>query len=233
MSYQISLPIYEGSLNLLVDQVKENRIDPLAIPIASIIDQFLVYLRMVEAMSLEAAGDFMLDAATLIYIKSRSLLPKPPEEAFEEEPEARLARCLAEYRKVTEVVEELARQNILGRDVFCRAVTPHDGEPSEVREADLFLLARSFYDVMRSLGPEPLLELDREEIDLDERMEEVRRRLTEGGGVPFEALLVVPYSRLHVIVTLLALLELVRLQDVTLMQVEAMGPILISLRGDS
>ena len=118
--YRVKLQVFEGPLDLLLHLVKKNKVDIYDIPVAVIAEQYLEYIKMMRAIDINLAGEYLVMAATLMYIKSRMLLPRPPEEEEEEDPRAELVRRLIEYQRFKVVAEELLQRELLQRDVFIR-----------------------------------------------------------------------------------------------------------------
>lgn len=126
--YTIRLDMFEGPLDLLLHLIHKNELDIVNIPIALITEQYLEYLKLMKVLNLDIAGEYLLMASTLLYIKSKTLLPASPEEEEEEEdPRAELVRRLLEYQKYKEAASELEKKPMLDRDVFIRS------NPSEKR----------------------------------------------------------------------------------------------------
>lgn len=226
----IKLDVFEGPLDLLLHLIRENEVDVHDIPIAAIAEQYVEYLTVMRELNLDVAGEYLLMAATLAWIKSRLLLPPAEGEEEDEGGDPRLALVarLLEYQRYREVAEALGQRPLLGRDVFeARAAGP-DPRPESEREldVDLFKLVQAFRDVLRRARPEPAPHaVETERVTVLECMRDVMQRLGERAVVTFEELFegqggAAP-SRSRLVATFLALLELARLSALKLYQSRA------------
>lgn len=240
--YRVTLELFEGPLDLLLYLIKKNEIDIYDIPIATITEQYLQYLKMMKNLNIEVASEYLVMAATLAQIKSRTLLPPPEEEETDEEdPRADLVRQLLEYQRYKDAAEGLISREMLGRDTFTPETIP-EIEPTAPEgveiEASLFELLDAFRVVLSRVsergetGEFTLEEVSQSRISLSERMDEIIIQLGEAAektpeqvGIPFEELFRDQATRSMVIVTFLALLELMRLQMVKIVQFKLFGPI--------
>lgn len=241
MSYRVKLALFEGPLDLLLHLVKKNEVDIADIPIAIITDQYLEYVTMLEEMNLDVAGEFLVMAATLMYIKSRCLLPQPDEPDDEEEgdPRAELIERLREYQRFREAAFGLSQRQLLARDVFAR---PRDvpgpdeyGEEGEgeaeveVRDASLGILLDAFRRVLQRSAAVPVHEVTREGLTLRDCIGPILGQLRASGETTFEALFPDGATRHRIIVTFLALLELMRHGVVRARQATQFGEVTIVL----
>ena len=230
---RVRLEGFEGHLDDLLFRIRKRQLEILEISLTAIVKQYLEYLRAMENLDLGLAGDFLVITASLMYIKSKRLLPKEENEDEEAEEEAPpdLGLALLEYQKIKEAADLLLSQNILGRDVFTIGVGEETTEKEEVaydpEDLDLFHLARAFFQLMEGFGPEPYLLVEPEGLRVTDKIEEIRRLLQPEKGLTFQELLPSPYSRAELIVTFLALLELVRQRAILIVQPELWGHILI------
>jgi segregation and condensation protein A len=228
--YTVKVDIFEGPLDLLLHLIKQNQLDIYDIPIALITEQYLEYIRIMKALDLTIAGEFLVMAATLMYIKSRMLLPTPIEEEEEEgeDPRAELVQRLVEYKRFKEAALHLSQQALLGRDVFIRPVQEIEAEAGEI-EADLFHLIDALRELLQRQGVDNFHEITLERVTLREKIRELYERL-QGvrEAVPFSALFDPAASRVELIVTFLALLELVRSGMLRAYQREAFGPLWVT-----
>lgn len=239
--YRIKLDVFEGPLDLLLHLVKKNELEVTDVPTAAITEQYLGYLDMMQELQLDVAGEYLVMAATLLLIKSRTLLP-PSEEDLEEEeldPRANLVRQLLEYQRYREAALELSERPLLNRDVFARAALDTEADETAQPEADdgpprvratvwdLFAAFRRVLD--RAREPEEVHEVEFEQVSLRDRARRLLNTLRSTRCLDFESLFEDGASRLEVVVTFLALLELVRLQAVTATQEERFGRIVIEL----
>ena len=223
--YTIKLDNFEGPLDLLLYLVRKNEIDIEHIPIVSITQQYLDYLDLMKALNLEIAGDFLVMASTLLYLKSRALLPAAEEEANDDNQPTLddLKRQLLEYQQYKEAARHLKEQNILQKDVFTRGapepVICDDNEPV-LQEASLFDLIAALHKVFQRTGNRAvLMELTTEEISVKDKINEILDRLQVcDGHLLFDALFPPQSTRLEIIAMFLALLELIRLQAIKIYQ---------------
>lgn len=234
LNYAIKLDIFEGPLDLLLYLIKKNEIDIYNIPIALITEQYLDYLKMIKALNLDLAGEYLVMAATLIHIKSRMLLPPPEEEEEEEEdPRADLVRQLLEHKTFKDVAAELGNRPLLERDVFTRAAFPPDEieksaeKEEELIEASVFELIEAFHRIVSQMGKKELLEIDLEKLSLTDIINEVMDQLSVTKNVTFDDLLKGKRDRRRVIYTFLAILELIKLRMIKAYQTSIFGVIRI------
>jgi segregation and condensation protein A len=219
--------------------VKKNEVDIADIPIAIITDQYLEYVVMLEELNLDVAGEFLVMAATLIYIKSRDLLPQPEEAEDDEEgdPRAELIERLREYQRFREAAFELSQRQLLSRDVFSRPADAgeteepgEDGEAEvEIRDASLGILLDAFRRVLQRSVAAPVHEVTREGLTLRDCIGPILGRLRATGETTFEALFPDGATRHRIIVTFLALLELMRHGVVRARQAAQFGEVTIVL----
>ena len=233
-NYSIKLDIFEGPMDLLLYLIKKNEIDIYNIPVVLVTEQYLDYLKMIKALNLDLAGEYLVMAATLIHIKSRLLLP-PPEEAEEEEedPRAELVRQLIEHKKFKEIAENLASRPLLERDVFVRSAalpeeTPKpDSAEEELIEVSVFELIEAFHRVISQMDKKVLIEFDMEKLSLTDVINEIMDQLTLKKNLTFEDLLQGKRDRRRIIYTFLAILELVKLRMIKAYQTSIFGVIRI------
>lgn len=233
MNPSVKLEIFEGPLDLLLHLIKKNEVSITDIPIAAITEQYLATLELMQSLSLDVAGEFLVMAATLIHIKSRMLLPfGEDDEAGEEneDPRGDLMRQLLEYQRFKEAAEELEKREILWRDVFPR-ITEASKEPETVviEQPSLFDLISALRHVLERFPEDRVHEVVLERVSMRERMNSLLDDLHQRGKVIFQSLFEKAASRLEVVVTFLAMLELVKIRAVKVSQEERMGPILIEL----
>ena len=233
MSYRIKLDIFEGPLDLLLHLVKKNEVELSDIPVATITDQYLAYLGLLQQLDLDVAGEYLVMAATLLHLKSRLLLPgeETSEEEEGEDPRAELARQLLEYQRFKEAAEMLNLRDLLDRDVFTRAPLQDetDTEPDIVYDVSLGDLLDALQDVLKRAAPEVVHEVILEQVSLREQLCFVLDMLRERTAVVFTDLFPSGVRRLQILVTFLAVLELVRTRMVQIHQEEHFGPIVLTL----
>lgn len=232
MSTNFQLEIFEGPLDLLLHLIKKNEVNITDIPIATITEQYLATLELMQTLNLDMAGEFLVMAATLIHIKSRMLLPERDAETDEEEeggdPREELMRRLLEYQRFKEAAGELGQRDVLTRDVFVRATAPTEKpEPTAFRELSVFELLTALRRVLERLPKDEFHEVTLEKITVREKMTLVLERLRVDGQVMFESLFTDAGTRMAVIVTFLAMLELVKIRAIRIFQDRLDGPIII------
>lgn len=227
----VKLERFEGPLDLLLHLIKRDEIDIYDIPIARITQQYLAYLELMRSLDLEVAGEFLVMAATLMRIKAKMLLPAPRAEEEEEEgdPREELVQRLLEYRQFKEAASTLRLREEERRHLYERGLLPplDDAGPLPLAPASLFDLMDAFHRVVARI-PEPAVYEVRVEIfDVEEKMTEIARAAAEDGTVMFSALLLRCRARAEMVVTFIALLELIKLGQVTVIQSEHFDDITI------
>jgi segregation and condensation protein A len=234
--YPVRLQNFEGPLDLLLHLIKKNELDIYDIPITLITQQYVEYLDLMQELNLDVAGEFLVMAATLIHIKSRMLLPRPDptQEDPGEDPREALVRRLLEHQRFKAAAEllherEIERSAQWGRpDQRVAAVV---GEPPEPEiEVDLFSLMVAFRQVLDRARQRPVVHLPPEQISIESRIEQLLARLSETDACGFEDLFADVQTRGGMIVTFLALLEMIRLKLVRVFQQGNFGPIRVYKR---
>ncbi len=233
MSYRVTLNVFEGPLDLLLHLIKKNEVELPDIPIVEITDQYLAYLDLLKHLDLDIAGEYLVMAASLLYLKSRLLLPieEIPEEEEGEDPRAELARQLLEYQRFKEAAAALVSREMLNRDVFIRppmSVEP-EGKNDVVYELSPGDLLDALHDVMTRADSREAHQIMLEHVSLRDRLCAVLDTLREKKEVLFEQLFPQDSTRLQVLVTFLAVLELVRNRMIHVRQENLFGPIVASL----
>jgi len=228
ISYDIKLEEFEGPLELLLHLIKKNEINVYDIPIALITEQYLHTLSLMQSLNLAIAGEFLVMAATLILIKSKMLLPSPDLDDDEEDPRRDLVSRLLEYQQIKEAAEQFEEREALWRDIFGRG--PVAGpvlEPEEIPIADLGL-----YDLLDALNrllerrPDPMvMQMTAEVLTVKEKMQMILEQIDPVESLLFEELFKEIYTRHAIVVTFLALLEVIRLGLIRVMQGETCGPL--------
>lgn len=235
VAYQVKLPAFEGPLDLLLHLIKEHRIDIYDIPIALITKQYLEYLDLMKELNLTVAGEFLVMAATLIQIKSHMLLPREeqPESAEpEEDPREELVRRLVEYQRFKDAAEALEEREAAWRDVFRREPTaaPQETEEYELGELSVFDLLTALREVLERAPDQTFMEVTVDSLTVRDRMTAIIERfdaLADRSRLRFTELFDGAETRLGVIVTFLALLELVKMHVLGLRQDAQGGEILV------
>ena len=233
MLYRVKLGIFEGPLDLLLHLVKKNEVDLSDLPVAKITDQYLGYLELMQQLDLDVAGEYLVMAATLLHLKSRLLLPvdESAEDEEGEDPRAELARQLLEYQRFKEAAEMLAHRDLLERDVFARSAMPDDAEIEGEVLYDVSLgdLLDALQDVLKRAAPEVVHQVILEPVSLRERLVAILDTLRERHAMLFTEAFPPGSTRLQILTTFLALLELVRTSMVHIQQEERFGPITMAL----
>jgi segregation and condensation protein A len=226
---RVQLEIFEGPLDLLLHLIKKNEVSITDIPIATITEQYLATLEVMQTFNLDVAGEFLVMAATLIHIKSRMLLPMADDEDDEEEgtdPRQELVRRLLEYQRFKDAADQLERRELLTRDVFVRSVAPAEEIPAPgFRDVSIFELLTALKRVLDRLPKDIVHEVMLEKITVREKMTLLLDQLRTQGKILFESLFSEITTRMEVVVTFLAMLELVKVRAVRIFQEEATGPI--------
>ena len=233
--YGVKLDLFEGPLDLLLFLIQKNEIDIYDIPIAAITRQFLEYVEIIQQLNLEVAGDFVVMAATLMRIKSRMLLPSDPEAEEEEgDPREELVRRLLEYQQFREVATWMDDQQTEYRDVFYRGASMdlediREQETGEFRPVSLFELLRAFKQAMDAAPKADFHEVTRVDVTTEERVEYVLDVLSRRHQVPFSDLIASAY-RIVVVVTFIALLDLMKEGKVRVQQTDIDGELWVYRR---
>src|SRR6476619_4871873 len=234
--YPVHLQNFEGPLDLLLHLIKKHEVNIYDIPIALITRQYLDYIDLMQEMNLDVAGEFLVMAATLIHIKSRRLLPRPDpaQEDPEEDPREALMRRLLEHQKFKAAAELLHERETLLSAQWTRPDGPIAeiaGEPPEPEiEVDLFSLISAFRTVVERAKARPKVYLPSEQIPIEVRIEQLMERLSETEACGFEDLFADVQTRAGIVVTFLAMLEMIRLKLIRVFQTNVIGPILIYKR---
>lgn len=238
-AYRVRLEAFEGPLDLLLHLIRRNEVSIYDIPIALITEQFLEYVGLMQELNLDVAGEFLVMASTLIHIKSRMLLPRPDpaqeDTGLEEDPREALVRRLLEHQKYKAAAELLHERETMRSAQFTRpdsSVAAAAGDQYEPElEVDLFSLLAAFRGVLERASRRPPMVIPPEQISIEGRMQQLLARLSEIDACGFEDLFADgDGSRPFLIVTFLALLEMIRLKLVRVFQTGAFGPIRVYKR---
>ena len=231
MGYEVKLERFEGPLDLLLHLIQRDEIDIYDIPIAHITRQYLEYIEIMRMLDLDVAGEFLVMAATLMRIKAKMLLPAPPSLAEDEiDPRDELVQRLLEYRQFKEASGTLKEREEARRLSYERGRVPGDEEagPLPLAPATLFHLLDALNRVLIRLPAKTVLELEAEAYDIEEKIARIQSRVLIAGRLSFETLLSECRNRLEMIVTFLALLELLKLNRLVVVQAGAFGEIELS-----
>ena len=229
---EVFLDAFEGPLDLLLYLIKRQNIDILDIPIAQVTHQYMDYIELMKDGPLELTAEYLLMAAMLAEIKSRMLLPRPPDVAEEDDPRAELVRRLQEYERYKQAAEDMDTLPQLGRDVFHAGVQAPDGRlqrpPPTV---NLYEILLAFKEVLARAEMFSHHHIQREPLSVRERMAQVLTLVQADSYTDFTALFNMEEGRRGLVVTLLALLELIKESLIELVQNEPFGPIHVKSAG--
>ena len=228
----IKLDAFEGPLDLLLHLIKKEEIDIWNIPIARITEQYLDYLHVMEDLNINLAGEWLLMAATLIYIKSKMLLPADPamstQEDSQEDPRKELVYQLLEHQKFKNAAQMLYTREEVENAVW------HNPPPEVVEDekgvvaVTLFDLVRAFHEIVQRFEAQRAMELTQEEVSIEEKIADIRRLFLVHNTLLFSNFFADARSKRHLIVTFLALLELVRLREIWVYQKKTFDEIYIT-----
>jgi segregation and condensation protein A len=219
--YKVRLEnVFEGPMDLLIHLIRKNEVDIYDIPVALITEQYLAYLDWMQRLNIDNVGDFLLMASTLAHIKSRMLLPSHGIEDEEEDPRLELVRPLAEYLRIRSAAEALASRDLLGDTIFTRKATPKGlvDEDQDTIQVGLFELIDAFQRILQKAGRDHRVELAADEISVKDRMNDILVMAEEKGSLTFDELFGATIEKRFVIVTFLALLELMKLSLIRVAQ---------------
>jgi segregation and condensation protein A len=237
-AFPVKLEHFDGPLDLLLHLIKRNEVNIYDIPIALITQQYLDTIHLMQEMNLDVAGDYLVMAATLIHIKSRMLLPRPETaaavEGEEEDPRDTLVQRLLEHQKYKAAAgllherEQVRAAQWQRPDDRVAGITGEDIEPE--LEVDLFSLLAAFQAVVQRARQRPSVLLPSEQVSIETRIDQLLERLSETQACGFEELFADAHDRGSLVVTFLALLEMIRLKLVRVFQSGSFGPIRVYKR---
>jgi len=213
--------IFEGPMDLLVHLIKKHEVDIYDIPIALITEQYLGYLDWMKAMNIDVAGEFLVMASTLTQIKSRMLLPAHEDENEDEDPRLEIIRPLEEYLRIKSAAEKLAQRDLLGEDTFVRNPGLEDyllNREEEVIDVGLFELIDAFQKILENITSIGRLEINANTITVRDRIVQIVDIFETKGSVTFNELFSKNADKGEVVVTFLAILEMVRLSLIRVAQ---------------
>lgn len=220
--YKIKLDQFEGPLDLLLFFIRRDELNIYDIPISRITKEFLEYVNLIKMLDLEVAGDFILMASTLMHIKVRMLLPREVDEKGQEiDPRDELVRALLEYKKYKEMSEELAffesnQRKVKFRGNYSADLKEHPGEiEALLKNVTIFDLAKAFRFALEKVsGEEPVHEIKKINVSIDEQMEFILAILQQNEEVHFLKLVQDMKEKIKIVVTIIALLELIKMGKV-------------------
>jgi segregation and condensation protein A len=235
-SYRVKLEIFEGPLDLLLYLIKKDEIDIYDIPISHITEQYLAYLELMQELDISVAGDFLVMASTLIYIKSKLLLPPEPkvggEEDLSEDPRAELVERLLEYQKFKSAAQLLYSRGEIESACFTRGPLESDNSNPEV-SATVFDILRVFRDILKRAEAKIEMEIARDEMTVAEKLTQIHAMLEVLQKINVRELFEMARSKRELIITFLALLELVKEWKIYLTQSELFGDIFARKRDEA
>ena len=219
--YRVQLEIFEGPLDLLLYLIKQQEIDIYDIPIAAITDQYLKYVQMMRDLDITVAGEYLVMAATLIYIKSKMLLPadsSTEEGEDEEDPRQELVDRLLEHERFKKAADLLHDRQVVENSVWPRGDDEFQEEEVETVSASVFDLVKSFHQMVERFKDNIVVKIEAENVTVEGKISELRHLFKVTKELLFSSFLETPISRLHLVVTFIALLELARLSEIRLVQ---------------
>jgi segregation and condensation protein A len=230
-NFRIELPNFEGPLDLLLHLIRKHELDILDLPISFITDKYLEYLGLMENLNLDVASEYLVMAATLAHIKSKMLLPRPPEDQGDDEldeldPRAELIRRLLEYQKYKTVAADLGQRAIAGRDVFSRGTPPPTADgPAPLAKVSVFKLLDALKKIAERVNASISLEVDAERMSIQERIGGLVDLLRERRRCRFDELFEDVSTSYDLVVTFLALLEMAKMRLASIYQTDHEEPI--------
>jgi len=233
--YRVQLPDFEGPLDLLLHLIQEHQLNVLDIPIGFVAQKYVEYITLMQELNIDLASEYLVMAATLTHIKSKMLLPTPPQDQEEEleaelDPRAELVRRLLEYQKYKLAAEQLGERSVLGRDVFVRGLpAPSVDGPAPLAPLGLFKLLDAFQSVLSRAKTTVEHEIDFERFSITDRINQLADVLRTKKKLLFEELFQGQEHRSELIVTFLAILEMTRLRMTRISQDEPLSPIFVEL----
>jgi segregation and condensation protein A len=235
--YVISLPSFEGPLDLLLHLIQKHELDIFDIPVSFVTEKYLEYINLMQELSIDVASEYLVMAATLAHIKSKSLLP--PEATTDEEgigdeeesdPRAELIRRLLEYQKYKQAAADLNERGALGRDVFLRGSKAPEAEgPAPLAKVELWSLLDAFGKVLARAKVDLSHEVSFDRMSITDRITQVMEKLQGKTNCRFDDLFEGQRTRFDLIITFLALLEMTRLKMTRLYQPDPLAEIFIEI----
>jgi segregation and condensation protein A len=231
--YKVKLEVFEGPLDLLLYLIKKDEVDIYDISLERITAQYLEFMDAFKVLDLELAGEFVVMAANLIYLKSRALLPasvQPPEEEVEEDdPRWDLIRQLVEYKKFKDAAAQLSQREVDQSNLYARMADAAEAAVPErpLGDVSVFDLINAFNSVLKRLASksEDLREIFEENYTVSDKIDLIMKMTASGVPLKFTELFISAASRTEIVVTFLALLELIRLKQLKAVQQEVFGEI--------
>jgi segregation and condensation protein A len=220
--YKVQLEdIFEGPMDLLVHLIKKNELDIYDIPIAMVTEQYLKYLEWIKIMNIDYAGDFIVMASTLAQIKSRMLLPASADEEDEDDPRHEIIKPLLEYLQMKSAAEQLSERHLLGEETFLRGRDNQEFvtiQQEEYIQVGLFELIGAFQKILEKIPGDQRMEFTADKISVKERIMQITDIMEAKGSTTFIELFSEHPDKSEVIVTFLAILEMVKLALIRIVQ---------------
>lgn len=219
--YEVHLKdVFEGPMDLLIHLIKKNEVDIYDIPISIITDQYLQYIDWMKSMNVNVAGDFLVMAATLTHIKSKMLLPAKEDED-EDDPRIEITRPLLEYLQMKSAAEHLLDRNILGENTFSRSLDRKDlsiDNEDRVINVGLFELMDAFQRLLDKIPAFKELDVTPDKVSVKDRINELTDMLEKEGNITFDQLFDDTVTKSDIVITFLAVLEMVKMAIVSIVQ---------------
>jgi segregation and condensation protein A len=228
--YRVTLPIYEGPLDLLLFLIRKAEVDIYDIPIAKITAEFLEYVTIMEEMQLEVAGEFFVMAATLMLIKSQMLLPKPSTAELEgiEDPRSELIRQLLKYERFQKLSEDMRQMEESEAGYYARGLEQSPEEQTTLAKITLFDLIAALKQALNEIQKPEFATIDREVMRIEDCISRIRQVLAERGeGFFISELWDLAATRGDIIIVFISILELWRLGEITVRQTRSFSPITV------
>ncbi|MDZ4815651.1 MAG: segregation/condensation protein A [Verrucomicrobiota bacterium] len=238
---KVKLPVFEGPLDLLLYLIKKDELEIYEIPIEQVTKQYLEYIHLMKMLDLDIAGEFLVMAATLMYIKSRMLLPEDQQviddqEEEDEDPRWELVRQLVEYKKFKEAALHLMNLEMIQENIFLRKAPEPQFDLTNVMslaDVGIFDLLNAFNKVLKKVEKKEITnEIFDDRFSVSDKIDFILNLITQSAHVSFSELFEGAASRSEVVVTFLALLEVIRLKQVTISQPHAFSDIQISKKSE-
>jgi len=246
--YRVKLDVFEGPLDLLLHLIRKHELDILDIPVGFITEKYLEYMKMMQKLRIDVASEYLVMAATLTHIKSKMLLPPDPSDQDDEEdeeeldPRAELVSQLLEYQKYRHAASQLELRATLGRDAFPRGdEEPLPDGPAPLAPLNAFKLFDAFERVLKRAARDTDHQIMFERVNIADRIVQLTELLTKKRRLPFEELFIpaeedddedeelrMP-TRLEMVITFLAILEMGKMRVVRIVQDDTLGPIVVEM----
>jgi len=233
MDYKLKLDIFEGPLDLLLYLIKKNDIDITNIPIGRVTEQYMEYIEMMKIFDLDIVGDFLVMAATLMHIKSKMLLPPDPsdQEDLEDDPRDELTRRLIEYKKFKEIAEALKNKENERKDFFPRVIDEDRRRQMQEDAKEIFVdvslfdLINAFSQALKKMPEEFIHEIIEDKYTIEDKIHYILHHLLNEPSILLKDLFTQCRGRVEIIVTFMAVLELIRLKEIKVIQKKIFGDI--------